>query len=414
MTCFGVEVRVGPDRLERGLAVDDRVAHQVDVAHAAAADVALDLVASEACARHHRAARAGGEPGGRAHARWAAPGASAPRRGRPGWDGRCPAAASRTVRAPPGAAVGASSVGMSPSRHLAAAARVAGRQAGGERPRHRRRRRRTPPGAVAASGQLPGGSAEQARAGAGLAQALHALGHVLEAGIDVEDLLVDEVGLVALPAVLVVESQVDVDELHVVGAGAACRTSRAPCRACPSPGSSGRAASGSRPSRRRRRASPSRSRSAAVRHEQRDRRDEREAGIDDLEPDALLHEQERRPAQQDQREQGDADEQQPASTGAAAATRRGRRRRGRAPTPSSHAHTGAAHEVEAEDVVEEGGVDQDARRLDREREVAVVETRGRARPRARPCRGTPRRARRPAPRPGTSTGGRPSRRRPAS
>ena len=129
--------------------------------------------------------------------------------------------ASRTVRAAAGAAVGASSVGRRPSTaagapaggRLAASGReCAGGGAGSEAPRP----------AVAALGQLPGGRAEEARAGAGLAEPLHAGGHVLEAGVDVEHLLVDEVGLVALAAVLVVEAEVDVDVLHVLGQRAAC------------------------------------------------------------------------------------------------------------------------------------------------------------------------------------------------
>ena len=223
-------------------------------------------------------------------------------------------------------------------RHLGRRS-VAGGQAGGERPRHRRRRGGRA-GGGGGTGELPGGRAEEARAGAGLAEALHAVGHVLEAGIDVEHLLVDEVGLVALPAVLVVEAEVDVDVLHVVRQGQL----------------------GERRERHVEHAlfleaqaeqllvldllggDVARlllARGQPQHGQERDRREEREAGVDDLEPDALLHEQERRHAQQDQREQGDADQQQPRREAGHAATRRGTQAARKSPHSSSHAQTGA-------------------------------------------------------------------------
>ena len=172
-----VEVRVDPDRLERHPAVDDGVAHEVHVAHPAAAEVPLDLVASEARAR-------GAGPLGRAEAAGLA--VAAPRR-------RAARGRRRRGRARNGStdrslAVGASSVGISFVRggH--------GRWPAG-RPAVTRWSRPCGPGSgtcrPAPSGPRTG--CRKRRPGSGAPS----LGHVLEPGIDVEDLLVDQEGLVA-------------------------------------------------------------------------------------------------------------------------------------------------------------------------------------------------------------------------
>ena len=212
---------------------------------------------------------------------------------------------------------------------------------------------------------------EEAPRGSGLAEALHPLGHVLEPGVEVEDLLVDEEGLLGQAAVLVVEAQVEVDELHVLGEGELVE------------GGEGHVQHALLLE-----AEPEEllalellgadvaglllARGEPQRHDQGERREEGEDGVEGLHPDAVLHEEEARPAQQDEGEEGNPDQQLGSREPGQQPHAQAADRQEEPPLQDPGPH-GRLDEVEAEDVVEEGGVDEDAGRLDREGEVPVVQ-----------------------------------------
>ena len=324
---------------------------------------------------------------------------------------------SRTL---PSTTVGAGSVGRGVATRWASGdAEADGAEAGVDRDRRqgagRRPWGRCPRGDRRHPGRrgprdLDGRDREQA--GPGLAEALHPLGHAFERGVDVEHPLVDEKGLVALPPVLVVETQVHVDDLHVLGEGQLAEAreghvehalfleaqaeellaldllggdvARLPL-ALGEPAGQGQGQG----------------------------QGEGERGVEDLEPDALLDEQEGRPSHEEDGERADPDRAAAASpAGAAATPRRGTGRR-RAPTRGARPRWARTRSPLGRRC--RGRWRRSGPREPRpQRGSRGRRGRKRCPRRARPCPGRRRRARPRAPRPGRSRSGRPSRPPPAS